>query len=82
VAAQRFAACGGLRAALQGRAFPEVRARAQLVLIHTSVKAVLGSAWRASFFLLDDVDMAVREKAAELARGLDDVSLPPLRSLQ
>jgi len=48
----------------------------------TSVKAVLGSAWRASFFLLDDVDMAVREKAAELARGLDDVSLPPLRSLQ
>jgi hypothetical protein len=44
------------------------------------VKAVLGSAWRASFFLLDDVDMAVREKAAELARGL--VSLPPLRSLQ
>ena len=33
VAAQRFAACGGLRAALQGRAFPEVRARAQLVLI-------------------------------------------------
>jgi hypothetical protein len=43
------------------------------------VKAVLGSAWRASFFLLDDVDMAVREKAAELARGL--VSLPPLRNL-